>query len=248
EPLAAIRGAIRTRYRLLPYLYQCFFNHWRNGDPIIRPLFYHYPELEAADLDDQYLLGDALLVAPILHGDGQGLEVFRTGVKMQQRTVALPPGRWFDLNRGAWLEGGRTVHYAAALNELPLFVRDGAVVPYYAGPLYNSRMDLSTVELHLFCHDQPAQLDYLLDDRESQRYQSGNFGIACIAATIGNELLRVEIAEAGSYPRDTVRFTPVVYGRPEVRELELVINDHTERRPLQAGQREWLCQELAVWI
>lgn len=248
EPLAAIRGAIRTRYRLLPYLYQCFFNHWRNGDPIIRPLFYHYPELEAADLDDQYLLGDALLVAPILHGDGQGLEVFRTGVKMQQRTVALPPGRWFDLNRGAWLEGGRTVHYAAALNELPLFVRDGAVVPYYAGPLYNSRMDLSTVELHLFCHDQPAQLDYLLDDRESQRYQSGDFGIACIAATIGNELLRVEIAEAGSYPRDTVRFTPVVYGRPEVRELELVINNHTERRPLQAGQREWLCQELAVWI
>ena len=248
EPLAAIRGAIRTRYRLLPYLYQCFFNHWRNGDPIIRPLFYHYPELEDADLDDQYLLGDALLVAPILYGDGQGPEIFRNGVKMQQRTVALPPGSWFDLNRGAWLDGGRTVHYAAALDELPLFVRDGAVVPYYAGPLHNSRMDLSAVELHLFCHDQPAQLDYLLDDRESQHYQSGDYGVACIAATIGNESLRVAIAEAGSYPRDTVRFTPVVYGRPEALELEWIVNDHTEKRPLQTGQREWLCRELAVRV
>ena len=109
-------------------------------------------------------------------------------------------------------------------------------------------MDLSAVELHLFCHHQPAQLDYLLDDRESQRYQSGGYGAACIAATIGNDSLRVAIAEAGSSPRDTVRFTPVIYGRPEARELELVVNDHTEKRPLRAGQREWLCRELAVRV
>ena len=43
--LAAIRGAIQTRYRLLPYLYQCFFAHWRDGDPVIRPLLYHYLSL-----------------------------------------------------------------------------------------------------------------------------------------------------------------------------------------------------------
>ena len=51
-PLAAIRGAIRTRYRLLPYLYQCFFAHWRDGDPVIRPLLYHYPQPDYAHLND----------------------------------------------------------------------------------------------------------------------------------------------------------------------------------------------------
>jgi len=247
EPLRSIRGAIRTRYRLLPYLYQCFCNHWRYGDPIIRPLLYHYPEPEYADLDDQYLLGDAVLVAPILHGDGQGPEIFRNGVKMQQRAVVLPPGSlWFDLNRGAWLEGGQTLNYAAALDELPLFVRDGAVVPYYAGPLQNSRMALSAVELHFFCHRQPAQFAYFVDDQESRRYQSSDYGITHIAAVIDNERLRVTMAESGVYARTAVHFTPVIYGCPALRELEWIVNDRLEQRPLQTGQREWLCRELAI--
>ncbi|MDG4607014.1 MAG: glycoside hydrolase family 31 protein [Candidatus Contendobacter sp.] len=247
-PLAAIRGAIRSRYRLLPYLYQCFFAHWRDGDPVMRPLLYHYAGPEYVDLDDQYLVGDAVLVAPILHGEGQGPEIVRAGVKMQERSVRLPPGGWFDLNRGAWVEGGHLVSYAAALDELPLFVRDGAVVPYYAGPLHNSLMDLSAVELHLFCREKPAQFDYVLDDRETRRYQSGAYGIAHISADSAGERLKVEITESGAYPRDTVRFTPVVYGRPELRELEFTVNGRTVIRPLQTERREWLCRAWAVRI
>ncbi|MFZ1642960.1 MAG: glycoside hydrolase family 31 protein [Candidatus Contendobacter sp.] len=246
EPLAAMRGAIRTRYRLLPYLYQYFFAHWRDGDPIIRPLLYHYSGPEYTDLDDQFLVGDALLVAPVLHGEGQGPEIVRAGVKMQERPVRLPPGWWFDLNRGEWVEGGRVMMYAAALDQLPLFARDGAVLPYYAGPLQNSFMDLHAVELHLFCRERPARFDYFLDDRESRRYQSDGYGIARIMAETDGERLRVEIAETSDYPRDTVTFAPVLYGRPATRELELTVNGRTVTRPLQAGQREWLCREWAV--
>jgi alpha-glucosidase len=245
-PLAAMRGAIRTRYRLLPYLYQCFFAHWRDGDPIIRPLLYHYSGPEYVHLDDQYLVGDALLVAPILHGESQGPEIVRAGVKCQERSVLLPPGWWFDLNRGEWLAGGQVILYAAALDELPLFARDGAVLPYYAGPLRNSFMDLRAVELHLFCHDRPAVSDYFLDDRESRRYETGACGIARIAAEIQGERLRVVVAESGDYPPDTVSFTPVVYGRPELRELELTVNGRATIRPLRTEQRQWLCREWAV--
>ncbi|MCP5157893.1 MAG: alpha-glucosidase [Gammaproteobacteria bacterium] len=247
-PLAAIRGAIRTRYRLLPYLYQCFFSHWRDGDPIIRPLLYHYSGPEYAHLDDQYLVGDALLVAPILHGEGQGPEITRHGVTLQERSVRLPPGGWFDLNRGAWLEGDCVLHYAAALDELPLFVRDGAILPYYAGPLRNGFMDLSTVELHLFCRAQAAQFDYGLDDRETRRYQRGDYGVAHISAVIEDARLRMEITEAGDYPQGTVTFTPVLYGRPDMQELALTVNGHTENRPLQSSQREWLCRQWAVRV
>lgn len=246
EPLAAMRGAIRTRYRLLPYLYQCFFAHWRDGDPVIRPLLYHHSGPEYVDLDDQYLVGDSLLAAPILHGEGQGPEIVRNGMKYQERPVVLPPGWWFDLNRGEWLEGGRVLIYAAALDELPLFVRDGAVLPYYAGPLHNSFMDLGVVELHLFCREQSARFDYFLDDRETRRYQGGDYGIARISAEIAGERLWVEIVEAGDYPRETVAFTPVVYGRPELWELDLAVNSRAVTRPLQAGRREWLCRMLPV--
>ncbi len=246
EPLAAIRGAIRTRYRLLPYLYQCFFAHWRDGDPIIRPLLYHYSGPEYADLDDQYLVGDALLVAPILHGDSQGPEIVRDGIKMWERPIRLPPGWWFDLNRGDWVKGGQMLTYAAALDELPLFVRDGAVLPYYAGPLRNGFMDLSAVELHLFCRDRPASFDYYTDDRETRRYETGAYGVAAITAEIRGERLRVVVAESGHYPADSVAFAPVVYGWPELRELQLTVNGHAVTRPLQAGLREWLCRMLPV--
>ena len=248
EPLAAIRGAIRTRYRLLPYLYQCFFAHWRDGDPIIRPLLYHYSGPEFTDLDDQYLVGDALLVAPVLHGEGQGPESFRHGVTMQERPIVLPPGWWFDLNRGEWLEGGRTLPYAAALDELPLFARDGAVLPYYAGPLNNGSMDLGAVELHLFRREQPARCDYWLDDRETRRHESGAYGVAHITAEIEGERLRVDIAESGDYPNGTVSFNPVIYGRPELRELELTVNGRLISRPLQTEYRQWLCREWAVRV
>ena len=244
--LAAIRGAIRTRYRLLPYLYQCFFAHWRDGDPIIRPLLYHYANPEYARLDDQYLLGDALLVAPILHGEGQGPETIRHGVNYPERAVALPPGWWFDLNHGVWVRGGRMVNYAAAFDELPLFARDGAVLPYYAGPLHNSFMDLSAIELHLFCHDQAARFDYALDDRETRRHESGAWGNAAMTAAIHDDQVTVEIAETGSYPRDTVRFTPVVYGHPDARELLLTVNGRSTVRSLRSEQREWLCRTWPV--
>jgi alpha-glucosidase len=244
--LAAIRGAIRTRYRLLPYLYQCFFAHWRDGDPVIRPLLYHYGNPEYAHLDDQYLVGDALLVAPVLHGEGKKPEIVRNGVKHQERVVVLPPGWWFDLNRGDWVKGGQMLAYAAALDELPLFVRDGAVLPYYAEPLRNSLMDLSAVELHLFCRERAARFDYAVDDRETRRYETGAYGIAAITAKIQSDQLKVDIAETGHYPRETVTFTPVVYGRPEVRELQLTVNGHAVTRPLQAGRREWLCRMLPV--
>lgn len=248
DPLAAIRGAIRTRYRLLPYLYQCFFAHWREGDPIIRPLLYHYARPEYVHLDDQYLVGDAVLVAPILHGEGHGPEIMHCGVKRQERSILLPPGEWFDINRGEWLEGGRALHYTAALDELPLFIRDGAILPYYAEALRNSFMDLRDVELHIFCRERAARLDYFLDDRESRRYQRGAYGVARMAAEIDGEQLQVEITESGDYPPDTVRFTPVLYGHPAVRELALTVNSRRERRWLQAGQREWLCRALVVQV
>ena len=197
-------------------------------------------------MDDQYLVGEALLVAPILHGEGHGPEIIRNGVKMQERSVLLPPGWWFDLNRGEWVQGDRLIQYAAALDELPLFVRDGAVVPYYARPLQNSFMNWHAVELHLFCRDQPAQLDYILDDQETRRYQTGAYGVAHLTARVEDEGLRVEITATGRYPRDTVSFTPVVYGRPELQELELIRHGHATTRQLQTTQREWLCRQWAV--
>lgn len=116
--LAAVREAIETRYRLLPYLYTLFEQASQTGEPIMQPLVYRYPQDEKTHLlQDQYLLGADLLVAPIL----------TPGVDW--RAVYLPAGGWFDLWDGTFYPGGGAVLAQAPLGRVPLFVRAGAAIP-----------------------------------------------------------------------------------------------------------------------
>ncbi len=109
---SAYRTAIETRYRLLPYLYTLFHEASVSGAPIIRPLYYHYPNDEqACDMEDEYLVGDTLLTAP----------VYQSGAA--SRDVYLPAGLWFDYWSNAEYPGNVTTEIAAPIDRWPLLVR-----------------------------------------------------------------------------------------------------------------------------
>src|ERR1700676_288836 len=86
EPFeSAYRIAMEVRYQLLPFLYNLFRQAATTGAPIIRPLYYHYPQdEEACDVQDEFLVGDTLLSAPIYKQGATSWSVY------------LPEGRWFD--------------------------------------------------------------------------------------------------------------------------------------------------------
>jgi alpha-glucosidase len=118
----AVLAALRLRYRLIPYLWFLFERANADHEPIIRPTFYDFPQdpLCYEDCDD-FMLGDALLVAPVVT---EGARV---------RTVYLPnlpdSGMWFDFETGTPYESGRKHTIDAALEKLPLFARAGATIP-----------------------------------------------------------------------------------------------------------------------
>ena len=114
---ALVREALQLRMRLLPYLDAAFARYAATGVPPCRALAMDFPDDPACRVcDDQWLLGEDLLIAPVLPG--------RT-----VRDVVLPPGRWRSLAGGPALAGGRTHTLAAPLELLPVFVRDGAILP-----------------------------------------------------------------------------------------------------------------------
>jgi alpha-glucosidase (family GH31 glycosyl hydrolase) len=86
----------RERYALLPYLYTLFRHANTDGLPIMRPMWYEYPRLEAGfDVDDQFLLGQAILVAPVLEAGATS------------RSILFPPSdRWFDAHSGLEIATG----------------------------------------------------------------------------------------------------------------------------------------------
>jgi len=109
------RATIELRYRLLPYLYTLFADNEQSGAPPMRPLWFAYPgDTRASLVDDQFLAGGDLLVAPVLH-EGQ-----------TSRAVYFPQGdAWIDWWDGTRHAGGTTAHVAAPLDRLPLFIRAG---------------------------------------------------------------------------------------------------------------------------
>ncbi len=115
------RAAIELRYQLLPYLYTVFQQHTETGAPVMRPLWFNYPtDFNTYDAHgtDEYLVGDDLLVAPVVQAGAV------------ERNVYFPQGdAWLDWWTGARYEGGKAALIPAPLNRLPLFVRAGAAVP-----------------------------------------------------------------------------------------------------------------------
>lgn len=123
EPtLSIIRDFLKLRYRLLPYFYTLAWETSQTGHPIVRPLFWADPQDDHLwDIDDQFLLGDSLLICPISQA-GQ-----------RSRTVVLPQGQWFDFWSDRSIEGGTTISLEAPLERIPVLVKAGTVLPMEQG-------------------------------------------------------------------------------------------------------------------
>ena len=115
-----VAAAIRLRYQLLPYLWSLFEQASNHHLPILRPTFFEFPDDSVCYDDcDDFMLGDALLVAPVVQ---QGAT---------HRKIYLPrgPQAWFDFYSGERYAAGAHHEIAAPLNHLPLFARHGASIP-----------------------------------------------------------------------------------------------------------------------
>jgi len=120
EALTITRDWIRLRYSLLAYLWQVAGEVSRYGLPMMRPLALAYPDDPITPwVDDQFLLGADVLVAPILDD----------GMRTVARRVYLPAGRWFDLATDAAFDGPGFVTLDVPIESMPVFVREGARLP-----------------------------------------------------------------------------------------------------------------------
>ncbi|MGE5557276.1 MAG: glycoside hydrolase family 31 protein [Bacillota bacterium] len=124
KAVEVVRHYVNLRYRLMPYLFALAHEANRTGLPLMRHMkleFQEEPNVET--LDDQYMLGPDILVAPVID---QGA---------RSRFVYLPAGIWHDgEDPGRIYEGGRFIKAEAPLERIPLFIRGGAVVPKYEKP------------------------------------------------------------------------------------------------------------------
>ncbi len=119
EPaLSIIREFLRLRVRLLPYLYTLAWEAAQTGAPLVRPLFWgNEKDASLWDIEDAFLLGSALLVAPVVEEGARARKVF------------LPPGGWYSFWEDQPFAGPGPIEVEAPLERIPIFVRAGSILP-----------------------------------------------------------------------------------------------------------------------
>lgn len=157
EPIA--RAFIKKRYEWLPYNYTLAYENAAKGWPLARPLDFRgdNPDPKYAAIDDEYLWGDDILVAPVMKAGAHS------------RRVTFPSGEWVDFDNPSLVyKGGTVATVKAPLDKLPLFVRSGAFIPQYTLPLDNvTRYDPAHLTVRYFPSSRLTQYTLFDDDRRS---------------------------------------------------------------------------------
>lgn len=155
---------IKLRYKLIPYLYSLFYEAKEKGIPILRSLILEYPDdKECIHNDDEFMIGPNILVAPI-YKEGQ-----------RARTVYLPKGKWYDFWTLKTYEGGDYISVKAPLDIIPIFIKEGSIIPMWEEQNYIGEKENEILEIILF----PGKGEFLYyeDDGITWNYEEGIYNL-----------------------------------------------------------------------
>ena len=162
-----VRKLLQLRMSFVPYLYSAFNEYHLKGMPPIRALVLDWPDdLRVRGIDDQYMFGSSVMVAPMFAGQ-------------KSRTVYLPPGDWYDFWTHQKHAGGQQIEVACPPEQIPLFVKSGSLLPL-AKPLENISAD-TVFELTVYAFGaHPADFVLYEDDGVSNAFKAGGQKQMCL--------------------------------------------------------------------
>jgi alpha-glucosidase len=178
--LAIRRRFVEERYRLMPYLYALADENARTGDPLMRPVFYDYPDAAQAPCDQSmtFTLGRALLVAPPPKMESP-----------QAYDICLPKGAWYDYWTGKRVDLA-TIKETPGLERLPVFVRAGSILPRQ--PLVQSTSETPKGPLGIDIYPGPdCRGTIYLDDGHSMAFEKGHYLRQAIECSTENGKLQL---------------------------------------------------------
>lgn len=155
-----VRKLLQLRMRFVPYLYSAFNEYRATGKPPIRALVLDWPaDTKVRAIDDEFMFGDSVLAAPIFAGQSG-------------RSVYLPAGDWYDFWTHQMVAGGKAIQVANGVEQMPLFVKAGALLPLAEPVEYIKPETCFNVTVYQV-GAKPADFTLYEDDGETTAYTSG---------------------------------------------------------------------------
>jgi len=182
---------IKGRYALVPYIYTMAREAYETSISLCRPLYYDYPEAkEAYDFKNEYMFGDNMLIAPVT------APVDSTGYARLK--VWLPEGEWLEYATGTMLKGNQTLDRSFTMDEYPVYVKAGSIIPYYTNAKNLSGND-QAVTVRVFPGADKGEFTLYEDNGEDREY-AATYATTKLSYSRSGNSLRVEIgARKGQY-------------------------------------------------
>lgn len=214
EALRIFKQYDELRYSLIPYLYSASYEMHTTGKPLMRALVLEYQEDENVyDITDQYLLGNSLMICPV------------TTKGAQTRVVYLPGGKWINYWTGEYYAGKQHVNVVCPIDQMPIFIKSGAILPTQEVLNYIGEKEIGTINLTLY-PDGKSSFSLYDDDGKTLDYKKGDFSETLIEANQEDNITKITVNKPkGKYtiPHRTFNFYIHLQEFPKAIEVNNVV-------------------------
>jgi alpha-D-xyloside xylohydrolase len=158
------------RYRLMPYIYSLAGDAYHKNYTIMRALIMDFPnDLNVRNIGDQFMFGPSIMVCPVYE------------YKATKRNVYLPAGTgWYDFYTGKYFEGGQNIEANALYERIPVFIKEGAIIPI--GPKIEYATETNSNEITLYVYEgNNGHFDLYEDENVNYNYEKGAFSYLSFA-------------------------------------------------------------------
>ena len=161
-----VRKFIELRYQLLPYLYTMFWKYSKENIPMLKPLVYYDQEdLQTHFRTDEFIFGDQILVCPIQEPNALG------------RRMYIPKGKWHNFWSGEVIEGGMEKWVAADIDKIPIFIKEGAIIPKYPVQQYVGEKVIEELILDVYFKYGIEKSSVYEDEQDGYDYTKGIYSL-----------------------------------------------------------------------
>lgn len=203
EVLKIVKKFIEIRYQLLPYLYTAFWKYIEEGSPILKSLvIYDQADLQNHNRTDEFIYGDQILVCPIIEPNAKG------------RRMYIPIGNWFDYWTDTLFEGGKETWVDADIDRMPIFVKEGAIIPKYPIQQYVGEKIIEELTLDLYYKKGKEKSELYEDANDGYDYNKGRFSLRTFNLTGRANDIIVHQHKSGKFKTSYHSFIIKLHGVP----------------------------------
>lgn len=170
-----IKEYIGLRYRLQPYIYSTAWAITSENGSLMRPLVMDYPQDKVArDLGSEYLFGNSILVAPVTDSIFAKGVLALDSVSTISQNIYLPRGDWYSFDTGEKIPGGQWVQQSFTLNQMPIFIKAGTILPLANEAQYSSIQNFQTLNIRVY-PGKDGSFELYEDEGDNYNYEQGKY-------------------------------------------------------------------------